>query len=45
MENAGRPSMKSGLWGESMGGERGGGALTQSELAMMSCTLLLAVPS
>ena len=35
-------SMKCGLWGE---GIWAGGALTQSESAMMSCTLLLAVPS
>lgn len=35
-------SMKSGLWDE---GIWAGGALTQSESAMMSCTLVLAVPS
>lgn len=35
-------SMKSGLWGE---GIWWGGALIQSELAVMSCAVLLAVPS
>ena len=35
-------SMKSGLWGE---GIWWGGDLIQSELAVMSCALVLAVPS